>query len=126
MTEGDEQRRAQRREYVRSHTAPLEIELHIAGETRIGWLVDLSEGGLPCSLRDASAPGIGNVIGVTMPIDGREPLDLDAELIQVDRKQDIWMLGGRFLNIPASAADRIRAYVFDRQRRERRRDAGLG
>jgi c-di-GMP-binding flagellar brake protein YcgR len=130
MTENREQaqarREAQRREYVRSHTTPLEIELTIDDETRTGWLVDLSEGGLRFSLRGPSAPGVGDVIEVTMPLDERKPLDLDAELIQVDRQQDVWVLGGRFLDIPAAAADRIRAYVFDRQRRERRRDAGLG
>jgi c-di-GMP-binding flagellar brake protein YcgR len=119
-------RDAQRREYVRSHTAPLEIELTINGRMRTGWLIDLSEGGLRCSLRSESTPRVGDRFEVTMPLDERAPLELDAELIQVDRQQDVWMLGGRFLAIPAPAADRIRAYVFDRQRRERRRDVGLG
>src|SRR5687768_10354137 len=119
-------REAQRREYVRSHTAPLEIELTIDGETRTGWLIDLSEGGLRCSLRGLTAPVVGEVMEVRLPLDERAPLDLDAEVVQVDRQQGLWVLGGRFLDIPIAAADRIRAYVFDRQRRERRRDAGLG
>jgi c-di-GMP-binding flagellar brake protein YcgR len=117
---------AQRRDYVRSHTAPLQIELTIDGGTRTGWLIDLSEGGLRCSLRGASAPRVGDTFMVTMLLDQRAPLDLDAELVQIERQKDVWLLGGRFLDIPAPAADRIRAYVFDRQRQERRRDAGLG
>jgi c-di-GMP-binding flagellar brake protein YcgR len=126
--DGEQQTRqaAQRRDYVRSHTAPLRIELTIDGGTRTGWLIDLSEGGLRCSLRSASAPRVGDKFMVTMLLDERAPLDLDAELVQIERHQDVWLLGGRFLDIPAPAADRIRAYVFDRQRRERRRDAGLG
>jgi c-di-GMP-binding flagellar brake protein YcgR len=130
MAEEGEQRHAQRREYVRSHTAPVEIELRFGVTPRTGWLIDVSEGGLRFSVRDDLArdqllPEIGDRVEVELPIGG-EPLDLDAELIQVERQKDRWVLGARFVGIPVAAADRIRAYVFERQRRERRRDAGLG
>jgi c-di-GMP-binding flagellar brake protein YcgR len=116
----------QRREYVRSHTAPVEIELTFGGETQTGRLIDLSEGGLRCSVRGAIVPRAGDVVEVAIPLDERGLIDLDAELVSVERQDQVWVLAGRFLAIPTQDADRIRAYVFTRQLRERRRQAGLG
>ena len=117
---------SQRREFVRSHTAPVEIELTFGGQSYSGRLIDLSEGGLRCSLRGPAAPRPDEVVEVVIPLDERGPIDLDAELVTVERQDQVWLLAGRFLAVPAKDADRIRAYVFARQLRDRRRDAGLG
>ena len=116
----------QRREFVRAHTAPVEIELTYDGETRSGRLIDLSEGGLRCSLRAPVVPAAGEVVEVVIQLDERGPIDLEAELVTVERQEQVWVLAGRFVAVPNQDADRIRAYVFTRQLRDRRREAGLG
>lgn len=116
----------QRREFVRSHTAPVEIELSFGGELRSARLIDLSEGGLRCSVRGPAVPRAGDVVEVVIPLDERAPIDLDAELVTIERQEQVWVITGRFVSVPTQDADRIRAYVFSRQLRDRRRDAGLG
>ena len=75
------------------------------------------------SIGDGIAMMVGLIIGVGIfKLPQLVALNTDSNAAFLG----LWVLGGRFLDIPIAAADRIRAYVFDRQRRERRRDAGLG
>jgi hypothetical protein len=124
-------RQIQRREFFRARTPTIQIEIETASNDFPGWLLDISEGGLRCSLRRKSAPVQGEFVNITMPLVPGDPaIEVIGEVVRTaqgpieDRMETsggLWTMAVRFQDVSKPTADRLRRYVFGLQINERQR-----
>ncbi|HET9442184.1 MAG TPA: PilZ domain-containing protein [Acidimicrobiales bacterium] len=105
--------RSQRRAYVRIPLASLVTLCREDEHLRVA-TVDLSEGGFRCVARSEGLE-LGEEIEVAFDLHGIT-VPVRAELVRRQpRHDDRWELAFRFVDLRARDADRIRAFVFNRQ-----------
>lgn len=109
----------QRRSFVRADVS-LPVVLHLEDGSRQVTALDISEGGLRCSTRDALRLTGGTVVQVSLDLGGFS-LEQSAEVVRArrgdpDRPLD---LGLRFTDLSNRDADRLRGWIFAELRRIR-------
>lgn len=110
----------QRRAFVRANwDAEITLYLPTLDGAVTGTIVDISEGGVRCTIPPTSEPRTPN-FQISFLLDGM-PLVLDSEVAWWGTPNDKEvMVGLQFANQPQSIADQLRAFAFDLQMKERR------
>jgi hypothetical protein len=110
----------QRRSFVRADVQlPVQLRVHSA-EHQVTAL-DISEGGLRCSTRQALGLTGGTVVDVVLELDERLRLRLPAEVVRARHPVPAAPLdlGLRFTDLSMQDADRLRHWIFGELRRQR-------
>ncbi|MDP9466072.1 MAG: PilZ domain-containing protein [Actinomycetota bacterium] len=110
----------QRRSFVRADVA-LPVHLSVARVEHAITALDISEGGLRCSTREALGLSHGTAVEVGLALDEELLLRLRAEVVRVRRTvpQAPLDLGLRFTDLSIKDADRLRRWIFAELRRQR-------
>ena len=112
--------KCQRRSFVRADVE-LPVQLHVDGVRHLITALDISEGGLRCSTRQALGLTGGTAVDVGLDLEERLQLRLTAEVVRArhpvpDAPLD---LGLRFTDLAIADADRLRRWIFAELRRQR-------
>ncbi len=110
----------QRRSFVRADVQ-LPVVLHVERTDHEIMALDVSEGGLRCSTREALGLPGGTVVEVSVAFDDELQLRLSAEVVRARRTfPDAPLdLGLRFRDLSIKDADRLRRWIFGELRRQR-------
>jgi hypothetical protein len=110
----------QRRSFVRVDVQ-LPVVLHVERTDHEITALDVSEGGLRCSTREALGLPGGTVVEVSAAFDDELQLRLSAEVVRARRTfpEAPLDLGLRFRDLSIKDADRLRRWIFGELRRQR-------
>jgi hypothetical protein len=110
----------QRRSFVRADVQ-LPVRLRVARAEHEITALDVSEGGLRCSTREALGLSGGTLVEVGLVLDEHLQLQLAAEVVRARRTvpQAPLDLGLRFRDLSIEDADRLRRWIFAELRRQR-------
>ncbi len=110
----------QRRSFVRADVQ-LPVLLHVGRVDHDIMALDISEGGLRCSTREALGLPSGTVVEVSVVLDDTLQLRLPAEVVRARRTfpEAPLDLGLRFRDLSIKDADRLRRWIFGELRRQR-------
>jgi hypothetical protein len=110
----------QRRSFVRADVQ-LPVLLHVERAEHEITALDLSEGGLRCSTREALGLSSGTAVEVGLDLDDGLQLRLTAEVVRARRHvpEAPLDLGLRFTDLSIKDADRLRRWIFAELRRQR-------
>ena len=110
----------QRRSFVRADVQ-LPVVLHVERADHEITALDISEGGLRCSTREALGFPSGTLAEVSLDLDDGLQLRLSAEVVRARRKvpEAPLDLGLRFRDLSIKDADRLRRWIFGELRRQR-------
>lgn len=110
----------QRRSFVRADVQ-LPVVLHVDRTDHQIMALDVSEGGLRCSTREALGLAGGTVVEVAVAFDDELQLRLSAEVVRARRTfpEAPLDLGLRFRDLSIQDADRLRRWIFGELRRQR-------
>ena len=112
--------KCQRRSFVRADVQ-LPVVLHVGREEHGITALDISEGGLRCSTREALGLSAGTAVEVELGLDDDLQLRLTAEVVRARRRfpEAPLDLGLRFTDLSIKDADRLRRWIFAELRRQR-------
>ena len=110
----------QRRSFVRADVQ-LPVVLHVERTDHEIMALDVSEGGLRCSTREALGLPGGTVVEVSVAFDDELQVRLSAEVVRARRSfpEAPLDLGLRFRDLSIKDADRLRRWIFGELRRQR-------
>jgi c-di-GMP-binding flagellar brake protein YcgR len=109
-------KRVQRREYVRipESADSAGLRLFTTGGAVAATVLDLSEGGVRCTVPAAVGAGIGDRFELVLSFDQAEVSTAGA-VVRAHGVGNLIELGVRFADMRTADADRVRAHVFARQ-----------
>lgn len=109
---------AQRRSYVRVPVAAPLI-LTVDGRRVHATVVDLSEGGMRCTVRGRASMAIGDLVDTSLRVEEGEVPVMARAVRVIPAGSDLLEIGLQFVDITVANADRIRRTVFATQVRSR-------
>ena len=110
----------QRRSFVRADVQ-LPVQLHVERSDHQVMALDISEGGLRCSTREALGLSGGTAVEVGLDLGEQLQLRLPAEVVRARHPvpEAPLDLGLRFTDLSIADADRLRRWIFAELRRQR-------